>query len=203
MMQNSMRIIGLTGGIASGKSTVAAILAKHGAYIIDADKIGHKIYYKGGPAWRGVIDAFGDEILDNGGNIDRAKLGQIVFSDNKKLQQLNAIVHPLMRREIQLQLKDADNRGFAIAVIDAAVLIESGWYTLADEIWLVVADNELRLQRLMQRNGFSRQQAWQRIESQMPDDEKAKYADVIIDNNGDMEELENKVIKALYRKEGL
>lgn len=203
MMQNSMRIIGLTGGIASGKSTVAAILAKHGAYIIDADKIGHKIYYKGGPAWRGVIDAFGDEILDNGGNIDRAKLGQIVFSDNKKLQQLNVIVHPLMRREIQLQLKDADNRGFAIAVIDAAVLIESGWYTLADEIWLVVADNELRLQRLMQRNGFSRQQAWQRIESQMPDDEKAKYADVIIDNNGDMEELENKVIKALYRKEGL
>jgi len=198
-MQNNMKVIGLTGGIASGKSTVASILAQMGAYIIDADKIGHGIYDKHTPVYQDIIDAFGCEVLDADGNIDRSKLAGIVFNDKQKLSLLNAITHPAIKQEVLKRLDKAKKAGFKIAVVEAALLIEAGWDKIVDEVWLVVADENLRLHRLMKRSGISEHDAVKRIKSQASDEEMKKYADVIIVNNGDMTSLKNAVEEALHR----
>ncbi|WP_049783342.1 dephospho-CoA kinase [Mahella australiensis] len=201
-MPNDMKIIGLTGGIGSGKSTVASILADNGAYVIDADKVGHKVYYKGGPAWDAVVKAFGTGILNENGDIDRRKLAAIVFHDNKKLNMLNAIVHPIIAREVSQRIDNARGKGVELVVVEAALLIESGWYKMADEVWLITADQEIRLHRIMQRDDISIEEARLRMQSQMPDDEKAEYADIIIVNNNGIEDLKHKVKEALQREGG-
>lgn len=192
-----MTVIGLTGGIASGKSTVTALLKEKGAAIIDADKIAREIMSKGEPAWFEVLNYFGDEILnDDRSDIDRKKLAHIVFSDKAKLEVLNNITHPKIIEEIKRQVEEYKKAGKKIIVIDAALLIETGLDKIADEVWVVAANEDIQLQRLMAREkDITKDEALKRIKSQMPLAEKLKFADRVIDNNSSIEETKKQVDK--------
>ena len=187
-----MRVVGLTGGIGSGKSTVSGILAKLGAKIIDADLVSREIMEKGKEAYNEIVDCFGKEILDKEGNIDRKKLGSIVFSDKEKLKRLNEITHPKIIDKIKKMIEEEKDKNKVI-VIDAALLIETGLYKLVDEVWLVVVDIDTQIKRVMERDGFSCEEALKRIKSQMPLEEKIKYADFIINNSKDLRKTEEQV----------
>lgn len=190
-------VIGLTGGIASGKSTVTALLKEKGAVIIDADKIAREIMSKGEPAWFEVLNYFGDEILnDDRSDIDRKKLASIVFSDKAKLEALNNITHPKIIEEIKKQVEEYKKAGKKIIVIDAALLIEAGLDKIVDEVWVIAANEDVQLQRLMAREkDITKDEAVKRIKSQMPLAEKLKFADRVIDNNSNIEETKNQVDK--------
>jgi dephospho-CoA kinase len=191
-----MLTIGLTGGIGSGKSTVTKFLGGLGAPIIDADKVGHAIYAPGGPAHNDVIAAFGVEILDDDGSIDRKKLGPIVFSDPSALKRLNAIVHPRMfvrMREMIGDLRAGGER--KPIVVEAAILIEANWQPLFDEIWLVTASRERVVERIERDRGLKPEQTEARIQAQLPDEERIKYSTLVISNNGTIEELRENVTK--------
>lgn len=195
-----MLVIGLTGGIAAGKSSVANILKSMGAEIIDADKMGHKLIERGKPAYKEIVSAFGNNILDSEGNIDRKNLGKIVFNNTGKRERLNAILHPKIIEEEwnkidSIKLKRPD----ATVVINAPLLIESGSYKDVDAVLLVVADEEEVVRRAMERDGLSRECVIERISSQMPVEEKKKYADHVIENKGTLEDLRRKVGE-LYRR---
>lgn len=192
-----MIVIGLTGGIASGKSTVTALLKEKGAVIIDADKIAREIMSKGEPAWFEVLNYFGDEILnDDRSDIDRKKLASIVFSDKAKLEALNNITHPKIIEEIKKQVEEYKKAGKKIIVIDAALLIEAGLDKIVDEVWVIAANEDVQLQRLMAREkDITKDEAVKRIKSQMPLAEKLKFADRVIDNNSNIEETKNQVDK--------
>jgi len=180
-----MKVIGLTGGSGSGKTTVAVLLSQlTSVCIIDADKIGHEILKKGKPAYDAVLERFGEAILKADGEIDRKKLGQIVFANQSLLEILNKITHPLIIQEIIErihQIKSSD-KACKYIIVDAALLIESGLHKAVDEIWLVYAPEEIRLKRIAQRDGMTTEEARRRIASQMPWEEMKKYGDVIIDN---------------------
>jgi len=192
-----LTVIGLTGGIASGKSTVTALLKEKGAVIIDADKIAREIMSKGEPAWFEVLNYFGDEILnDDRSDIDRKKLAHIVFSDKAKLEVLNNITHPKIIEEIKRKVEEYKKAGKKIIVIDAALLIETGLDKIADEVWVVAANEDIQLQRLMAREkDITKDEALKRIKSQMPLAEKLKFADRVIDNNSSIEETKKQVDK--------
>lgn len=192
-----MIVIGLTGSIASGKSTVTALLKEKGAVIIDADKIAREIMSKGEPAWFEVLNYFGDEILnDDRSDIDRKKLASIVFSDKAKLEALNNITHPKIIEEIKKQVEEYKKAGKKIIVIDAALLIEAGLDKIVDEVWVIAANEDVQLQRLMAREkDITKDEAVKRIKSQMPLAEKLKFADRVIDNNSRIEETKNQVDK--------
>ncbi|MGB9813742.1 MAG: dephospho-CoA kinase [Thermovenabulum sp.] len=191
-----MKVIGLTGGIASGKSTVSNILREKGAYIIDADEISKALVEPGKPAYKEIVEFFGKEILNEDGTIKRKKLGKIVFADTEKLSVLNSITHPKIIEEIEKKLKECRERDEKVVVIDAALLIELGLYKLADEVWLVVVDEKTQLERLLKRDRFLEpKEAKDRIRAQMPQEEKKKYATRIIDNTGDFSHLKEQVEK--------
>jgi dephospho-CoA kinase len=182
--------IGLTGGIGSGKSTAAKILAELGAPAIDADKVGHEIYRPGTPAYRKLIDAFGEGILAPDRTIDRRKLGPIVFADPAALKRLNAIVHPKMFARMG-EMVAAMRRGGETRpiVIEAAILIEANWQPLFDEIWLVTAARECVIERVERDRGLKPEQTEARIRAQLSDEERRKYATSVIRNDGTLEEL--------------
>jgi dephospho-CoA kinase len=182
--------IGLTGGIGSGKSTAAKILAELGAPAIDADKVGHEIYRPGTPAYRKLIDAFGEGILAPDRTIDRRKLGPIVFADPAALKRLNAIVHPKMFARMG-EMVAAMRRGGETRpiVIEAAILIEANWQPLFDEIWLVTAARERVIERVERDRGLKPEQTEARIRAQLSDEERRKYATSVIRNDGTLEEL--------------
>lgn len=183
-----MKVIGLTGGIACGKSTVAAMLADLGAAVIDADVIAREITKKGTPVWHRIKETFGDEYLLPDGELDRKKLGELVFANAEALKKLNAITHPVIQQQVLAKIDRLKSMGsYKAIVVDAALLIEAGWHHMVDEVWLVVTDREIQIERLMKRNGLTRQQALNRINSQMDQDIKRRYADRIIDNSRDME----------------
>lgn len=189
-----MKVIGLTGGIASGKSTISMLLKNRGAVIIDADKIAREIMTPGKPVWHAVIEHFGREILLDGKNIDRKKLGRIVFSDQKLLEILNSITHPAIVQEIKERLDYYRHKNEKVVVVDAALLLEIGLDSLVDEVWVVVVDEKNQLKRLMDREkGMDLEEARNRIRAQMPLDEKIKMADKIIDNSGSIEETERQI----------
>jgi dephospho-CoA kinase len=194
-----MIVIGLTGGILTGKSTVSEILAKLGAVIIDADKIGHEAYRPQTKVWREVVDAFGTGILMQNGEIDRKKLGDIVFNDPKALARLNEITHPAMHAMMKEEIEKLRNKGVDVVVLEAAVLIEANWTDLVDEVWVTVAPEETAVKRLQNRGGLSEQQARARIRSQLSSEERAKHADVIINTNCDLAEVRAKV-ERLWRR---
>lgn len=196
-----MYVIGLTGGIASGKSTVSAILKKVGAYIIDIDKIAYDITLPQQPAWHEIIDCFGKDILMSDGHIDRKRLGEIVFKDEILRRKLEEITHPKIKRRLHDEIKTAQNEGCKLVVLDVPLLIEVGWSKIANEIWVVYVDDAEQLKRLKLRNGLTTDQALDRIRSQMNLRDKIKYADVIIDNNSSIKETESQVIKAWHRAE--
>jgi dephospho-CoA kinase len=182
--------IGLTGGIGSGKSAASKILAELGAPAIDADKVGHEIYQPGTPAYRELIEAFGDRILARDGTIDRRKLGPIVFADPAALKRLNAIVHPKMFTRMG-EMVAAMRRGGEKRpiVIEAAILIEANWQPLFDEIWLVTASREQVIERVERDRGLKPEQAEARIRAQLSDDERRRHATSVIRNDGTLEEL--------------
>src|ERR1700692_3868984 len=182
--------IGLTGGIGSGKSTAAKMLAEPGAPAIDADKVGHEIYQPGTPAYRELIEAFGDRILAPDRTIDRRKLGPIVFADPAALKQLNAIVHPKMFTRMG-EMVAAMRRGGERRpiVVEAAILIEANWQPLFDEIWLVRAPREQVVTRIEIQRGLKPSESESRIRAQLSDEDRAKHATLVIENNGSIEEL--------------
>jgi len=185
-----LKVIGLTGGIASGKSTVSGILREKGAYIIDADEISKTLVEPGKPAYLEIVKHFGQEILNEDGSLRRKKLGRIVFADKEKLALLNKITHPKIIEEIKRRLEEATNRNENVVVIDAALLIELGLYKMVDEVWLVTIDEKTQLERLLKRDSFlEEKEAKDRIRAQMPQEEKVKYATRIINNSGDFSQL--------------
>lgn len=184
-----MKIIGLTGGISSGKSTVSQTLTELGAILLDADKIAHRCIEKGSPAWEEIAAYFGRPILNEDGSINRDRLGKIIFADQAQRQKLNAITHPRVFEAIQLELeKIKQDHPQAVVVVEMPLLYESRRQDMFDEVWVVWVDRETQLQRLMKRNGYTRDEALQRIHSQMDLDEKAKLADRVIDNSSRQEE---------------
>jgi dephospho-CoA kinase len=188
-----MRTIGLTGGIASGKSLVSHWLAERGAVVIDADKVGHESYRKGTEAYDALVAAFGDEIVGADGEIDRKALGPKVFGDEAARKRLEGIVWPAMRRVMEERIAELRGQGTEVTVLEAALLIEADWLPLVDEVWLVTASPETVRQRLQARNSFTAEQADARIRAQLSNDERRPYADVVIANDGSLEELHRAV----------
>jgi dephospho-CoA kinase len=191
-----MLVIGLTGGIGTGKSTVAIVLAEQGAPIVNADVIGHEVYQVGRPAYHEVVLAFGEGILDDEGAIDRKKLGAVVFGKGKELAQLNAIVHPRMKGMMRERLQELEKSGERLAVIEAAILFEAHWDDLADEVWVTSAPPDVAAQRVAERSKLSLEQVLERIRSQMSNDERVKRANVVIDTSGTMDETTANARKA-------
>jgi dephospho-CoA kinase len=186
-----MFIVGLTGGIASGKSIVAKVFQDLGAHIIDADRIVHELLEPGQPAWEEVIKYFGPEIVFPDKTIDRRKLGDIVFNNAEKRAWLNQCLHPKVFTAYTALVKHLCTREpHALIVFDAALLIETGYHRKMDKMVVVYANEEQQTERLTSRNRFSRDQALARIRSQMPLSEKRKHADYVIENTGTREETE-------------
>jgi dephospho-CoA kinase len=190
-----MKVIGLTGGIGSGKSTVSRFLAELGAVIINADKVGHEAYKPDTEVWREVVAAFGEQILTPSGDIDRKKLGEIVFGNAEALARLNQIMHPRMYDMVKAQLEEHQRQGVDVVVLEAPLLIDAGWTSLVDEVWVTVASESTVLRRLKEQVGLSEQQVLARIHSQLSSEERVKHADVVINNDGDLDELRAKVDK--------
>ena len=189
-----MLTVGLTGGIGSGKSTVAKILAELGAPSFDADKVGHEIYRPEGPAYHEVIAAFGSAVVAPDGTIDRKKLGPIVFADPAQLKRLESIVHPRMFERMGEMVAEMRAKGAtAPIVVEAAILIEAHWQPLFDEIWLVVAPREKVVQRVELERGLKPEQTEARIKAQLSDDERRKHSTIVIDNGGTIDELRGHV----------
>lgn len=182
-----MHIIGLTGGIGTGKSTVAEFLAEQGATIVNADLVGHEVYLPGRPAYHEIVDEFGKEVVADDGTIDRKKLGTIVFSDPKNLARLNAITHPRMKGMMREKLQEIARGGAEIAVLEAALLFEAKWDDLADEIWVTVTPPEIVAERVAARSNLTIEAVMERIRSQMTNEQRTVRADVVIDTSGDMD----------------
>ena len=187
------RIIGLTGGIGSGKSTVSHYLAELGAVIIDADKVGHEAYRPNTGTWRVLVKTFGNRILAADNTIDRKKLGSVVFGNHEELARLNAIIHPQITRVVKKQINDYRRQGISVIVLDAPVLLEANAKSLVDEVWVVAADEANVIKRAMARTGLPEAQIRARIRSQMSNEERMKRAQVVIYNDGTVKELREKV----------
>jgi dephospho-CoA kinase len=181
--------VGLTGGLATGKSFVGQALAGLGCYLIKADELGHEVLLPGGEAYESVIQAFGPGILSADGTIDRKRLASEVFDKPERLAALNSLVHPpVIRREEELLAEITARDPAAIAVTEAAILIETGSHKRFDKLILVVCDEQQQLERAMRRDGADREEVLARVSRQMPLKEKRKFADYIIDNSGSMED---------------
>jgi dephospho-CoA kinase len=181
--------VGLTGGIACGKSTVARMLVEKGAILIDFDDLAHAVEAPGGPVWREVVRHFGEEILLPDRWIDRRKLGAIVFADREKREILNRLVHPAVFAEWRKRLGEIEKtRKDAIVLSDIPLLIEAGLETMVDAVLLVYIPPKEQIRRLTARNGFTREEAERRVAAQMPIGEKIIHADIVIRNEGSVEE---------------
>ena len=188
-----MKIIGLTGGIGSGKSTVARFLAELGAEIVDLDRVGNEALKKGGTAYKKAIKEFGPIILDNNKAINRSKLGEIVFKDPAALKRLNDIVHPEIDKTVAEKTKKNRRRGIKVLVLEAAAILEAGKAWQMDELWTTIAPEKSVLERLKQRSGYNEAEAKARIHSQLKNEERVKHARVIISNDGNLDELKARV----------
>jgi len=183
-------LICLTGNIATGKSTVAAMLAELGATVIDADKMAHQVMRRGTAVYDRVVAAFGSSVTDADGEIDRRKLGQIVFSDAAALSQLEEIVHPAVETKVRRCIEQAETD---VIVIEAIKLIKAGWHRFCQTLWVTDCPREQQLARLVQERGLGHKVAKQRIDAQSPQGIKTALADVIIDTSGDIEETRRQV----------
>ena len=198
-MRGMLRV-GLTGNIGSGKSTTALILAELGACVIDADLIVHKLLMPGSDTNAAIVRAFGSGILQADGAINRRMLGRIVFEAPEKRTVLEGLVHPGVRLAIEDRIRELEREGpDRIVVVDAALLVETGFYRQFDRLIVVTCDPEIQLRRVMKRDGLSVEQARARIAAQMPAKEKAKVADYTIDSSGSPEETRRQVA-AIYQK---
>ncbi|MBK9170404.1 MAG: dephospho-CoA kinase [Bryobacterales bacterium] len=191
--------VGLTGGLASGKSFVGATLAELGCRVLQADALGHEVLAPDGEAYSSVVEAFGEGILGGNGAIDRRRLAAEVFGHPDRLAQLNTLVHPwVLRKEEEWMERVAAEDARAIAVLEAAILIETGSYKRFARLILAVCSEEEQVRRAMKRDGLSRDEVLARLNSQMPLSEKQKYADYVIDTSGTKEETRARVAE-VYR----
>ncbi|QXM05733.1 dephospho-CoA kinase [Crassaminicella indica] len=195
-----MKVIGLTGGIASGKSTASNILKEFKIPVIDADIIAREIVMPGKAALNEIKAVFGEKVITEDGHLNRKELGKIVFSDEEKLKKLNDITHKRIIKEIinRINIYGKMNT-YPVIIIDAPLLIEQHMEELVDEVWLVTASKAVQLNRLMNRDKISVEDALKRMKTQMSTEEKKKYADVILDNNKDINHLKRQIEKQLKR----
>lgn len=184
-------LIGLTGGIASGKSLVTAILREKGAFVICADEVSRDLVQKEMPALKSIREAFGSEVFHEDGEIDRKALGKVVFRSESDRKRLEFILHPLIFDEIFRRIGDARRAGVKDIVLDAVLLIESGLYEYVDQIWVVIASNQM--ERLMLRDGLQETDALARINAQMTNRQRLEFADAVIDNSYDIERTRGRV----------
>ena len=188
-----MIVIGLTGGIASGKSTAAEQLRNGGAHVIDADRLGHRVYEPGSPGFQKVVNEFGHDLVAADGSINRQVLGGKVFGDPAQMKRLTDIAWPEIRRMAAEEIEAERERGTAVVVLEAAVLIEAEWTDLVDQVWVVYVKPEIARERLMARNNLSAEAAQARIDSQLSNKDRLALADVKIENSESLEELTKKV----------
>ena len=188
-----MHTIGLTGGIASGKSTVVEFFREQGVPVIDADILGHRTYDPGTTTFAAVVAAFGDELVADDGTIDRRVLGGKVFGKPEELTRLTDIVWPGIRALASEELSTLEVGGNQLVVLEAAVLLEAGWEDMVDEIWVTTVDADIAVARLAERNGLDEAAARARIDSQLSNEERIAKAGVVIENNGSLDELTTRV----------
>jgi len=195
-----VQVIGLTGGIATGKSTVSAILKNAGAVIIDADRIARRVVKKNLPAYRQILAHFGKSVLLPDGEINRAALGNLIFSDSRKKQLLNSIVHPHVQKETDRQLRHiAKKKPNALVILDIPLLLEAGMRKDFSEVIVVYAPEHIQIKRLMERDHISQEDALARIRSQMPIEKKKSLATMVIDNSGPIEDTRKQTLEILQR----
>jgi len=188
-----MIIIGLTGGIGTGKSTASQLLSNFGAVVLDADSLGHDTYKKGTELFRTLVKTFGQEIVGEKGDIDRTKLADIVFANQNLLTKLNLMVHPQIKTHIEKVISRLDREKTSMVVIDAAILVEAGWTDLVDEVWVLTAERKTIIERLSNKFKNNMAGALKRMEFQMPQSELVSKADVVIDNDGSFGALKERV----------
>ena len=188
-----MLVIGLTGGIASGKSTISDMLRELGAAVIDADIVSRDVVSQGSNAYNRIIESFGDDILLEDGEINRKQLGNIVFSDEEKLKLLNEITHPEIIENVNAMIDVFKKQQKKVVVVDAAILIEMGLNKHVDCVWLVLANRNTQLKRVMERDQLSSEDAWNRINAQMSNEERLQYADATIDTTHPVDEVRDRV----------
>ena len=193
-----MKLVGLTGGVGSGKSTVAAILRKLGAEVVDADEATHAVYEPGTPGFAAVVREFGEEYVRDG-HVDRRRLGELVFSDADARRRLNAIVHPLVREWMAARTAEAAERGAKVVVQDVPLLFENGLERLYSSAVLVYVPEHIQVERLVHGRGLSPERAREMIATQMPIEDKRRLAHHVIDNNGTIEETRAQV-EQLWRR---
>ncbi|HXC50713.1 MAG TPA: dephospho-CoA kinase [Candidatus Limnocylindrales bacterium] len=187
-------IVGLTGGIGSGKSTVAELLAERGAHVIDADRVAHEVYAPGTAGFDSIVERFGDDVVGEDGAIDRARLGAMVFRDPEALADLNRIVHPLVRAEVASRIAQiVDEDPDSVVVIEAALMTETGWSGGAGRLWTVIADPDVVIQRLVQLRGMEPGEIARRMAAQADNEKRRRGATRVIENNGDLLDLEGEV----------
>lgn len=194
-------VLGLTGGIATGKSTADHFFKKHQIPVIDADQIAHQLMNIGQPSWAAIKKEFGPAYLKPDQTLNRQKLGQLVFEQPVEMKRLNRITHPLIRQAIFNRLLTLEKQGAQIIVVDMPLLFESHSQTLCDQVLVITLPEEIEIERLMRRNHFSRAEARERIKSQMPLKEKEAKADYVLANTGTIKELEDKLAHLLAKIE--
>ncbi|PZC49820.1 MAG: dephospho-CoA kinase [Chloroflexi bacterium] len=185
--------IGLTGGMGSGKTEASRILSDLGAEVIYADQVGHKAYLQNTETWHELVRNFGEDILQSDGEIDRRKLGTIVFSDPEQLDKLNSIVHPRMRQMLQEMLRGFSENGAKVAILEAAILIEADWLSLVDEVWTIEVPESVAVERVKIRSGLQEEDIRKRLRSQLTNEDRSKKADEVIDNSNDINELRRRI----------
>lgn len=195
-----LKVIGVTGGIGSGKSTVAKILHDLGASIIDADKIARQVTAKGQQAMEEIVIHFGEGVLDEKGELDRKKLSEIVFADSKEIETLNSITHKYVADRISVELYKLKEEKAEIVVLDVPLPVEHGFLDIVDEVWVVIANKDTRIKRIMERNNITYEEALARIKMQKGDEEYLKLANEVINNDGSVEELEKAIAKLYIQK---
>lgn len=184
-----MKIIGITGGVGAGKSTVLDYLREQfHAYVIQADHVGHQVMEPGEICYSQVIALFGEHILKKDKTIDRKAVSDVVFGNEEKLKKLNGIIHPAVRQSVLEEIQLQKEKKTAIVVVEAALLLEEHYEKFCDKVWYVHTDREIRISRLMENRGYSREKSESIISSQAPDEYFAKHADYIIRNNGDIKD---------------
>ena len=188
-----MYVIGLTGGIGSGKTTVARMLERKDAVLVSADAVGHEVYQSGRPAWQEIVDAFGRQVVAGDGTIDRKRLGAIAFSDPQQLRRLNAITHPRMKELMREKLEEERARGTEVVALEAALLFDAGWDDLTDEVWVTVAPPEVAAERTAERSGLNVEEVLSRIHAQMSNEGRIARSQVLIDTDCSLEQTRKQV----------
>jgi dephospho-CoA kinase len=194
-----MLIVGVTGNFGTGKTTVCEIMAELGASVISADDLGHRLRQRDSPAYQKLVATFGESILSEQKEIDRSKLSALAFKDDASESSLNKIMHPLILKNVRQRIEELKRKGVKIVVVEAALLIEAGWKSLVDQVWVTTAPESVIIERLGNQRGYTREQVLARLRNQMPPAEKVKYADVVIDTDRSLPELKA-VVNELWKK---